>query len=301
MKQRTKSKLRSARKTFIPFIASMVSLATGLIVFLFNLADLLGIAKLDVSQDKKLTGLLTISGAILFYLGVEFYTSIKNIQESLDTQQTENLSSFYNRLDPHLADIFGNEVKRRLVAVQEAIEGSRITFYDKDRFVGYYKRILNQYSKSVFYATSLPFGRYFWTEANIRMIADFSAGGGKFIRIFYIKQADLENAEVISVLDAHYYAGAEVWLCDLGLIADRLASGRYFSVDSQKRIGWELAVDSEQRITQITGTANKKDLDEFYTIFQEIKDSEATRKYEPPSQDNNEDNVPKLLQNKNAT
>lgn len=281
MKQRVSRSLRSLRKNLIPFVASIVSLITGVLVFVFNLADLFGIAKLEISTDKKLSAILTILGAILLYLGVEFYTSIRNIQESLDTQQTENLSSFYNRLDPHLADIFGNEVKRRLDAVQEAIEDCRICFYDKDRFVGYYKRILKHYSKSVFYATSLPFGRYFWTESNIKMIADFTNGGGKFIRIFYIKQADLENLEVIQVLDAHHNAGAEVWICDLGLIADRLASGRYFAVDSQKRIGWELSVDSEQRITQITGTANKKDLEEFYIIFQEIKDSEATQKYEP--------------------
>ena len=265
-------------------IISYLSLVAGVFIVVLELADLLGVTESQFLKEKLPSITLLVSGMILAYLGVEYHTILRTIKEAIESHQVENLSNLYNRLDPCLAGVFGDEVKEKLEAIRRAIVDKRITFYDQDRFVGYYRKLLKLYPGATFHATGLPYKRYFWTAANLKMIEDFIAAGGKFSRIFYLSEGDSENAEVREILEAQCRMGVEVYTCDQREVAPKLKKGRYYVVETKKRIGWELSVDANYRITEITATANEADLSRYLGFIDELKHSGATERYVcPPS------------------
>lgn len=265
-------------------LLSQFSLIAGLFIIALQLADIAGLTELKFVRDKIPSVTLLVGGMILTYLGIEYHTILRTIQDAIESHQIENLSILYNRLDPNLAEVFGQEVKGQIEAVKTAIVDKRITIHDQDRFAAYYKKLLNLYPDATFYATGLPYKRYFWNPANQKMIEKFIKNGGKFLRIFYLKKGDAENEEVKEILDAQYRMGVKVYVCDLDRAANQLKSGQYYIVETQKRIGWKLSVDSDNRITKITATANQEDLSNYLKVIDELKDLDATEEYEPATQ-----------------
>ena len=262
-----------------PRLISYFSLGTGLLIIAIQTIDLLGIADLPFIEKRIPSLILLVSGMILAYLGIEYHTMLKAIQDAIESHQVESLSILYNRLDPNLAEVFGEEIRGKIEAIQKAIVNKRITIYDQDRFAGYYKKLLRLYPDATFHATGLPYERYFWNAANQQMIADFVEKSGKFLRIFYCSKEDLENDAVKAILEAQCKMGVEVYTCNLDRIAPQLRTGHYYVVETQKRIGWILTVDPSHRITEITATANQSDLSHYLKLIDEIKDSDATERY----------------------
>lgn len=264
---------------WFPKVISYFSLIAGLLIIALQLIDLLGVADLPFLEKRIPSLTLLVGGMILAYLGVEYHTMLKAIHDAIESHQVESLSILYNRLDPNLAEVFGEEVRGKIDAIQKAITHKRITIYDQDRFAGYYKKLLRLYANATFHATGLPYKRYFWNEANQQMIGDFIKNGGKFLRIFYCTREDLQNDAVKAIIEAQCKMGVVVYTCDQDRVAPQLRTGHYYIVETQKRIGWILTVDPSHRITEITATANQADLAHYLKLIDEIKDSDATQRY----------------------
>lgn len=262
-----------------PKLLSYFSLVAGVLVIVLQLIDLMGIAELPFIEKRLLSLNLLISGMILAYVGIEYHTMLRSIQDAIESHQIENLSILYNRLDPSLAEVFGEEVRGKIDAIQRAVVNKQITLYDEDRFAGYYKKLLRLYPDATFHATGLPYERYFWSAANQQMVSDFIKNGGKFLRIFYCSDEDLQNHEVKTIIEAQCKMGVEVYTCNQDRVAPQLRTGHYYVVETRKRIGWILTVDAKYRITEITATANQSDLSHYLKLIDELKDSDATKRY----------------------
>src|SRR4051812_40712438 len=126
-------------------LLSQFSLIAGIFIMALQLADIAGVTELKFVKDKTPSVTLLVGGMILTYLGIEYHTILKTIQDAIESHQIENLSILYNRLDPNLAEVFGQEVKAKIDAVKTAIIDKRITIYDQDIFAAYYKKLLRLY------------------------------------------------------------------------------------------------------------------------------------------------------------
>lgn len=265
----------------IPFdkVASYFSLIAGVCIVVLQIISLVGITDMPFLNAKLPSITVLLCGMILAYLGIEYQTILRKIHKAVETHQLESIAALYDRVDPDLATVFGYEVHVNLSAVKEAIENKRITIYDRDRFEGYYRKLLDLYPRSTFHATGLPYERYFWNDDNQRMIADFIANGGKFLRVFYLSEPDWKNDNVMAILDAQCKMGVEVYTCDSETVAAVLNPGHYFIAETKMKVGWELNVNATQRMTKVTATANKADLARYLAFIDDLKRSGATRRY----------------------
>lgn len=261
----------------IAHIFSYFSLFVGVLLCILQLLELLGITQWVTFRNQLPSLTLLVSAMILTHLALERNTVLRSLQTSIDLHQVENLSLLQEHLDPRLEQIFGGEIKNALRLVQDALKHQRVSFTAVDQFVRYYKKTLEAHPKTHFLATSLPYSSYFWNEARVKLFKDFIEKGGKFTRVFFVTEQEMQDPEVRDILDKQRGVGIEVHVCNLNMISPRLV--RYYVIDRDARIGWSIVINSKKEITQVTATTNRQDTSQFANDFEELLRSEATELY----------------------
>ena len=149
-----------------------------------------------------------------------------------------------------------------------------------DKFKVYFRRMLEAFPKASFLATSLPYGRYFWSRTapdeltpTERAIEDFIAAGGEFSRLFFVDDGDLRNSEVLSTLRNQRRIGVRVLVGDSARVPARLQE--FFVVDADAAIGWKIDLTPRQTITNFRFTIDRTKLRRYHDRFLELLEHPA--------------------------
>ena len=207
------------------------------------------------------------------------------------------LSAWYVRPDDPMKMVFGDTLAEPLRRIAKAAKERRIQLVAPgirvgnrqmsgggkpclDVFKRHYRTSLMRYGKSHFYATSLPYRRYFWGDEEMsRCMRDFLSGGGRFTRVFFVAPGDMEDSEVQEVLKAQVDMGVNVYVADVEDFSADMT--RLFLFNEQQGFGWEVGLDDGQRINRVNATANPDDIEEYVRMYDRLQMSTSVRRYLP--------------------
>lgn len=276
------------KRTTKPIELYVLYVAAGLSGFI-SLLDLFGLLDgIPWLAARVPTITLLLVSILLGYLTSGIVNKLDNLQSYLlalqsyvQSETTAQILSLRKQVDPNLEAVFGEQISNLLASVERALKERSIQLEDVDLFRYFYKRTLEQYPRATFFATSLPYQRYFWKNQPIEQaIAHFIAGGGKMKRLFFLNEAkDLNNEEVKEILATQCNIGVEVYVVELSNVP--LYLRRFFLVDSKERIAWETFAGPDHRIVRVVATSHPESTKNFVRMFKELLELHGTRRYSP--------------------
>lgn len=203
---------------------------------------------------------------------------------STELTQLRSGGALREGLHPLMEKLFGTEIDEFVSQIAEAVEGNTIRFNDRQKFRYHYGRMLENFPDSHFLATSLPYQRYFWSRPSGGGLSPFETqmkrfidGGGRFTRIFFIHGNEPITEEARDVMSAQVDIGVEVLTADADALPPRLL--RFFVIDQDQRIGWQVGIDPVQQLVDIRFTVDDANLKKYYKWFDEIRNHERTRRF----------------------
>ena len=168
---------------------------------------------------------------------------------------------------------------------KNAIKNEVIKFSNLEKFKSSFIKALEYKKKqskdTTFFATSLPYRRYFWDEKTTPMmkaISDFvESSGNNFERIFFLEEGDSKNKEVIEVLDKQIEFGITTYTILIEDIPDELQ--RYFVVDEMDELAWEATINTKQEINNTKFTTSTNTIKKLKSIYLSLKCLTSFTKY----------------------
>ncbi len=186
-----------------------------------------------------------------------------------------------NLLDPVLEQLFHDEFRRKIEFFSDAIKDKKVNFSDKDLFCKVYRNWLKLYPDSTIYATSSPAATYFWSmesEPNTKIediIVEFIKGGGKMIRVFFLKSEDLTNQNTLSRMRKHVKFGVDVYYS----LIQPTSNVRYFVVDKDERVTFRIDIRPDRTMRDFGCTLDREYAKRHKEEFEELLDKNYTFKF----------------------
>lgn len=258
-------------------ISNMVISAIAIIVAIISF---LGVFETLNIADKIPGLILAILGALLINSISVRKNELKKLDDKIEKVVSITSASNLKKLEHITCDvpetlkiIFKDFIDEYHSFLKLAINNESIEFSDNERFKSSYIRTLKHKSSTntTFYATSLPYKRYFWVDNEdvtpvIKAMSDFiKKGNGKFERIFFLENGDLEKEEVRDILNNQLDLGIKTYIIFIEKVPPKLQ--KYFVVDGQDDLAWEVAIDTKQRIKSTIFTTSKSKIEKFKAIY----------------------------------
>jgi len=287
-------------RTFVHFldhwhtwVIVAAALAFGTFLVIRYVRDLFGNAKNHATarsatsraatQEFLLVGcitLLLILAARMEQLGQQLAGEMAGMRAMEKASDLEHFHHLRSQLDRNLDKIFGDHVQSELNSISQALSSGRITVTNEE-FRWIYQETLRQFSKDEFRATSLPSNLYLWGDQAVNdAITSFIKNGGRMTRIFFVEDPDHLNAEAEGIMTRQFRDGVTVYFLRRSDVPDDLST--LFLVDVSEALAWQATIDSSQRITLITATANRDEVDLYRKKFDRLLAMSSIRKYKPP-------------------
>lgn len=252
---------------------------------LVSVLDLFGLLDSEPSLKSRIpTITLLLISMLLGYIAWvgsrvdSIESSMHTLQAHINQDTIEKIKSLRHQLDKNLEIIYGDMISSSISNFERALKERTIHFNDLELFRYLYKRTLEKYPRATFLATSLPYERFFWKNQMMEdAIRKFIDDGGTMKRIFFVKNLEEQNDEEVSqVISAQCSIGVEVYVTVKDKIPRNLR--KIFVVDQEKRIAWEVTVDQDSEITEVTATSNPRFIDEYIQCFESLIGSTSTTK-----------------------
>lgn len=278
-------KSKYSTKEIINIILSVIAIVIALNSF-FSVFEFW---KID---DKIPAMILALIGVLIINSTLERKNELKKIDLKADkiisitsSDNLKKLEHITQDIPPLLSHIFQDYIEDYHNFFKNAIESETIEFSDLERFKSSYIRML-KYKKSkgtTFYATSLPYKRYFWINNEditpmIKAMSEFTqTQTGNFERIFFIEKDDLANPEVIEILNKQIELGITTYTIEIDKVPSNLQM--YFVVDEMDELAWEVTIDTKQRINSSKFTTSINRINKLKSIYSAIKDLDDIKEY----------------------
>jgi len=278
-------------KNFFTRFQEIFNLFLAITAIVIAVMRIFGFFKNDNLDEQIPNIILFFVGAIVLNSVLERRITFSRLESKFDNTNNLIAGDNLNKLDnitrdinPLLQLIFKDYLKSFYLFFEDAIKNNRIEFYDIDRFRFAFIRTLSykQEDKNTFWATSLPYKRYFWatnesTAPMSKALKEFIDSGGEFIRIFFCKKEDLDFPETINILNSQVELGIKVYFIQTDKVPGRLQ--QYFVVDKNEELAWEASIDIDQRINLTAFTTSKKEIEKYKSIFQELMNLDDLKEY----------------------
>lgn len=225
--------------------------------------------------------LLFISGVILSaivaldhrLMAVERHSeraSRRSLEDSLDQVEAN--------LPKELRQLFSPFLNRWVDRLKEAAQNNTVLIEPVDQFPVFYIETLRAFPKETFYATSLPFRRYFWkNDAAFVAMKKFVQGGGTMTRIFFIN-SNREEAELYSIVDDQLTAGIRVISVESSQIPSEWR--QLFVVSHSKNLAWIVRTAADvPEIESTHATADPTLVEAFRKTFQSLISHPSAREW----------------------
>lgn len=273
---------------FLDFLEGAFIIVSAIISFLVAMADLFGFLddfKLLENRVPVLTLLLLSLALGIFYLlqrkQEQFGQRVEDLSSGIDlinqnitlVLSRDLLGEIHNSLekvDDNLRKVFENDIRDLIGSMSLAISESSIRITEVERYRYYYIRMLEQFPKVSMAATSLPSTAYFWGNQAIEIaIQRFISEGGHFRRIFFLKDwSEMQDLGVRAILRRQLEIGVETYVVALNEIPAALYV--LLVIEGQEKIGWQISIDANDRITSVTATTNKEQTQRLRAIFEQL-------------------------------
>jgi hypothetical protein len=166
--------------------------------------------------------------------------------------------------------------------IEMAVSQQKVRIEERD-FVHYYKETLRKYAGAEFYATSVCSEDHLWASTEIesteieKAIEEFTNGGGKMTRIFFMRERDVVNGN--GILEKQLHMKVKVYTIDIREVRNQHL--KLFLVDKDGRIAWDVTHSNQQLIGvgETFMTAKDSQTKEFLKAFGWLQ--ERARVYQP--------------------
>ncbi len=273
-------------------IKEIINLSLSIIAILIALNSFFGLFEFWGIVEKIPALILALIGVLIINSTFERKNELKKIDAKTDKiisitsgDNLKKLEHITQDIPPLLSHIFKDYIDDYHNFFKEAIESETIEFSDLERFKSSYIRTLKykQSKGTTFYATSLPYKRYFWINNEditpmIKAMAEFTESQkGNFERIFFLKENDLNDPEVIEVLNTQVDLGIITYIIDSDKVPSNLQ--KYFVVDEFDELAWEVTIDTKQRINSTKFTTSMSKIKKFKSDYSALKDLDDIKLY----------------------
>ena len=279
-------KSRFSVEEIINLTISIIAIIIALISF-FGVFDLWGIVNKIPSLILALIGVLIINSTL------ERKNELKKLDKKINKivsitsdDNLKKLEHITNDIPETLKIIFKDYIDEYHMFFKYAINNNSIEFSDLERFKSSYIRTL-KYKKdknTTFWATSLPYKRYFWLNNEditpiIKEMSEFTKTNNEsFERIFFLEDGDLDNQEVIDILNKQLELGIKTYIIPINKVPSKWQ--KFFVVDDQDELAWEVTIDTKQRISSTKFTTSDSEIKKFKAIYASLKDLDHIKLYE---------------------
>ena len=222
------------------------------------------------------------------------------VEEMFRKNKLEGIAQLFHKMeddpDRPLNRLKAEHGIRVLKQLEDALESDDITIDSLEDFCTLYVETLNNaHSGASFFATSLPYVRYFWRPANMEAIRDamhrHQKRGGKMERIFILKDSgEIDDPEVKQTLEAQDAFGVRVRVSyrkdvstkdarELFLLCKDWRKGHDGKMQS---IAWTLKVDPvSDTFLQARATTRQQTVDELHRRYIGLRNAHSIA-YESP-------------------
>lgn len=233
---------------------------------------------------------ISILVGLLIFIIICILQLIIGIYKKLTDNTTQkNIKYIRDKIPKELKFMFDEYFNSIIAKIESATLESRMEINETHLFQDFYKRILlnTRNGKAKFFATSLMDENYFWGESiNKNSIEEKTKefthrnGPGSFERIFILFDKDLENKERIErVLAIQKEIGVTPFTIRANSIKDPYTKRHLIMVSDNKKIGWEVSVDGDNKINQIDISVYKEKLQFLHETFFELRNNPDLQKH----------------------
>lgn len=196
---------------------------------------------------------------------------LAKIQASLDLSTVARLPELLESVDPALLNVFRPYLEEVFRTPPRILSEKRFRLHQMEAYRSYHRRTLEENPGCTFFATSLPYRKWFWrTDYLERSMASFIANGGRIVRIFFIPEEDsVSSLEPQEVMAAQARIGVEVYTLETSRIPPDLR--RFFLVEESGRLAWEAVRGPDDQVASIDVTADSKDIRDYIARFDQLK------------------------------
>lgn len=190
------------------------------------------------------------------------------IHEEIRREPFDNIRDIENHIDKNLYFVFEEHLHEIISGIEQAIKHKKVNLSDTDLFRWLYIKTLERFSGSQFYATSLPTKQYFWKSPALEdSMKRFISSGGKVKRVFFVgDEYDVEaDVEANDIIRDHCSMGVETYVIPMSKVSNRYR--KYFVVESENSIAWEVVLGSDGAISQIVGTSDQSLTRDYINTF----------------------------------
>lgn len=264
-------------------IESSVLAISSVLSILIALGDWLGLLDSLPWLSQRIPNLVLLSNGIILgcfafviYRRLVLLDKISSEFEKSTLQKTRDV---VQQVDPNLRLVIGDYIEDLVDRIHRVVSENEFQVSDLSLFRFIYKKTLEVYVGSEFWATSVPSQTFFWkNQSTEQAISRFIKNKGKMKRIFFIEsEEDFNRLEVRKILRIQCDIGVEVYTCLFNEIPRNLQ--KFFMVDTQGRIAWEPFRGPDNLIKGITITSNQAITSQYLKLFRQILALDSTTRF----------------------
>jgi len=257
-------------------IVSYITLGLALSVLLSVFFDQIGV--LDLT-GKKIDLVIFLLGILIIDLIVDHSSRLNSIDKKLDVIEKQKIGDIDRFIDKELKDILGNYIAQTTSNLNALVNENSFVVENLDEFANYYHRTLVCFSKSSFVATSDLHGSKFWDSETARAVRNFTSGGGKMSRVFFISSSEhCFTKEELAILQEQIENGVKISLIPL----DKISASDYenFIAEKNGAVAWKVDKMPSGEINRIQITSNTKEVKRLVSKFEQFNTHTAAVKVE---------------------
>jgi len=270
--------MQRVERLFLPIIA-LIAFVCSVISYFPPFSNLLPQSSI---ASTVLLLVALILGSIAF-----IQSKITELQQELyrvsSATEIEHMQTSLKQMNPTLKKIFEDRLLQFIVRFKEAVKDERVTVDSGDQYRHYYISTLQAFPNATFYAASFLKVSYLWNDLDVEdAIQDFlHKGGGKLIRIFFVRDNDdLNVPEIQKVLDRQCKIGVEIYWIHSNSVFNDLKKN--FLVEANGAIAWETFMYEDLQLGNCVATTNQQETQRYCSIFARLRASKPQR-YIPQS------------------
>lgn len=261
------------KKVFI--LPLLASIGTGVLSLFFEQALF---SNLSPFLSMLFRGLVT---SILTFVIIANIELLYKVQKSLRANDANKIvNDIKSQIDDDFLEIFDDYFKSTIHNIESAIKSRHIVIYNSEQFHDFYRRVLEKYPKTRFWATSLVHPNYFWGDkiknGSVEQATKNFTDGQKsdFIRIFFISEQDKRDLDRIkTIFDNQKKIGVNAFFIETkNPHFSRDDHYRLILVSKNKKFAWEVFTDLENHISKVIITVDLTEIKSYLKIFSDLKE-----------------------------
>lgn len=206
----------------------------------------------------------------------------RELEQLLKKSNFERMEEIIKLTNPELHTVLGSDYFSIIHhSLQLAIKEGTIEVNDLTSFRLYFKQILRAHPGATFDSTSSLATSYLWNEREMKeAMRTFINNGGKIEQVFFVKGLEeMASPELETILDSLQKIGINIRIVSSTHVPAALK--KYFFVEENKKIAWEIPIDDHGRAGTGMITTNALLMADFLRIFDNLCQSSQQLSYSP--------------------